>query len=171
MAVDDNISSSLKSFFRMRTFLVFSNFDISVNSKVGYVMVIFFSFNWICSISSCSSFVISLSIMVDIYSNFHTVTYGDILWIFILFSLSICNIVSFLSLISVFGCIWLRLVPLLKFFNFTWIHLEWYSTRSIDTDWNITFLCFLGFIDGFELCFEFRFSFKHLFLFFCSIFS
>lgn len=171
MAVDDNISSGLKSFFRMRTFLVFSNFDISVNSNVSDFMVKFFSFNCSCSIS-ISSFVTSLSIMVDVYSDFHTVTYRDILWIFTLFSLSICNIIWFtFSLISLFGCIRLWLIPCFKFFNLTWIHLEWYAARSIDSEWNISFRCFLSFIDSFELSFEFSFSFKHLFLFICSVLS
>lgn len=161
----------------MRTFLVFSNFDISVNSNVSDFMVRFFRFNCSCSIS-ISSFVTSLSIMVDIYSDFHAVTYGDILWIFTLFSLSICNIIWFtfsliitFSLISLFGCVCLWLVPCLKFFNLTRIHLEWNSARSIDSEWNITFSCFLSFIDSFELCFEFSFSFKHLFLFICSVLS
>jgi len=170
MAMDDNISSSLNCFFWMRSFLVLSNFNISINSYVSVIMVVVLAIDFNC----CTVILLRFWIHINFYLQ---ITIG---WIFV-FSLSIFYFIWVLRsfLILFWSLVWrlffislihLSFIVIFKEFNFFWAQFFWDFTCSIKFYWDISYLLFLSFVDSFKLLFQLDFPLLSLLISFFFIF-
>jgi hypothetical protein len=154
-----------------------SNFNISIYTNVGSVIVVvLFFFGRDCLI--CTLIFLSI-LIIYIYFNLHSTFFDGCLSLsifylirFLIFRCFLINWVFFFSLVwfrlFFFCLVNLSLSMIFKKIEFILCKVIWNLTFSTNIDWNFSYFLFLSFVNSFELCFQL--CFPLLSLLFCFFF-